>query len=230
MKGGNNAIGSASKHWRDDVVSRTSRDPHHKASLQKNGLSGRFGEGLRYPAAPETVTSRDRTRLHEFRKNAAGNTLPKGSRGNTLVGLRRRMIANENVEDGFPTSINISPKGEKLIADVLRLQPEGSERDGDDEDDNGNDRKNLTASRRKPCAADRPPLSISSFETIADQFRKSTLSLPGPSRRSMRRARFGETRLCRTVRSPWWQCRKRLPLPQGHDQCPFGQSCDSSRK
>ncbi|WP_407167925.1 hypothetical protein [Bradyrhizobium sp. ORS 111] len=82
-------------------------------------------------------------RLHEFRKNAAGKILAKGSRENTLVGLRRRLIDNENVEDGFPISINFSPKGEKLIADVFVFKPEGTERDDDDEDDDGKERKKL---------------------------------------------------------------------------------------
>jgi hypothetical protein len=69
--------------------------------------------------------------------------LPKGSRETTLVGLRRRLIDNENVEPGFPISIPFSPKGEKLIADVFVFKPEGSEHDIDGEDDNGKDRKKL---------------------------------------------------------------------------------------
>jgi hypothetical protein len=80
-------------------------------------------------------------RLHEFRKNSAGKILPKGSRETTLVGLRRRLVDNENVEDGFPLQLNFSPKGEKLIADVYVFKPEGTDRD-DDEDD-GKDRKKL---------------------------------------------------------------------------------------
>jgi hypothetical protein len=79
-------------------------------------------------------------RLHEFRKNSAGKVLPKGSRETTLVGLRRRLIDNENVESGFPITLNFSPKGEKLIADVFVFKPEGTERD-DEEDDK--DRKKL---------------------------------------------------------------------------------------
>jgi hypothetical protein len=55
--------------------------------------------------------------------------------------LRRRLVDNENVEDGFPLHLNFSPKGEKLIADVYVFKPEGTERD-DDEDD-GKDRKKL---------------------------------------------------------------------------------------
>jgi hypothetical protein len=84
-------------------------------------------------------------RLYEFRKNAAGKILPQGSRETTLVGLRRRLIDNENVEAGFPISINFAPRGEKLIADVFVFKPEGSERDDeeDDEDTNGKDKKKL---------------------------------------------------------------------------------------
>jgi hypothetical protein len=82
-------------------------------------------------------------RLYEFRRNSAGKVLPKGSRETTLVGLRRRLLDNENVEPGFPISIPFSPKGEKLIADVFVFKPEGSEHDIDDEDDNGKDRKKL---------------------------------------------------------------------------------------
>jgi hypothetical protein len=80
-------------------------------------------------------------RLHEFRKNAAGKVLPKGSRETTLVGLRRRLVDNENVEAGFPIALNFSPKGEKLIADVFVFKPEGTERD--DEEEDGKDRKKL---------------------------------------------------------------------------------------
>lgn len=83
-------------------------------------------------------------RLYEFRKNAAGEILPQGSRETTLVGLRRRLIDSENVEPGFPISINFAPKGEKLIADVFVFKPEGSERNDEDaDDDNGKDKKKL---------------------------------------------------------------------------------------
>jgi hypothetical protein len=84
-------------------------------------------------------------RLYEFRKNAAGKVLPQGSRETTLVGLRRRLVDNENVEAGFPISINFAPKGEKLIADVFVFRPEGSERDDDEEEDdnNGKEKKRL---------------------------------------------------------------------------------------
>jgi hypothetical protein len=82
-------------------------------------------------------------RLYEFRKNAAGKVLPKGSRETTLVGLRRRLVDNPNVEDGFPIQLNFSPKGEKLIADVYVFKPEGTERDGEEDDDEGKDRKKL---------------------------------------------------------------------------------------
>jgi hypothetical protein len=82
-------------------------------------------------------------RLYEFRQNAAGKVLPKGSRETTLVGLRRRLIDNENVEEGFPISLNFSPSGEKLVADVYVFKPEGTERDIDDDEDESKDRKKL---------------------------------------------------------------------------------------
>ena len=82
-------------------------------------------------------------RLYEFRQNAAGKVLPKGSRETTLVGLRRRLIDNPNVEDGFPIQLNFSPEGEKLIAEVYVFKPEGTERDTDDDEDDGKDRKKL---------------------------------------------------------------------------------------
>ena len=55
--------------------------------------------------------------------------------------MRRRLIDNENVEPGFPISINFAPTGEKLIADVFVFRPEGSERDDDEEDDDNNNGK-----------------------------------------------------------------------------------------
>jgi hypothetical protein len=81
-------------------------------------------------------------RLYEFRTNAAGSVLPQASRETTLVGLRRRLNDNENVEDGFPITINFSPRGEKLLAEVFVFKPEGSER-GEDEDGDGKDKKKL---------------------------------------------------------------------------------------
>jgi hypothetical protein len=82
-------------------------------------------------------------RLYEFRQNAAGKVLPKGSRETTLVGLRRRLIDNENVEENFPISLNFSPNGEKLIADVYVFKPEGTEREIEDEEEESKDRKKL---------------------------------------------------------------------------------------
>lgn len=84
-------------------------------------------------------------RLYEFRKNSAGKILPQGSRETTLVGLRRRLVDNDNVEPGFPISTIFSPKGEKLIAEVFVFKPEGSEQEDDDEenDNGGKDKKKL---------------------------------------------------------------------------------------
>lgn len=84
-------------------------------------------------------------RLYEFRKNSVGKILPQGSRETTLIGLRRRLIDNENVEPGFPISINFAPTGEKLIADVFVFKPEGSDREEEEEeqDNGGKDKKKL---------------------------------------------------------------------------------------
>lgn len=81
-------------------------------------------------------------RLYEFRKNAAGQVLPQASRETTLVGLRRRLVDNENVEPGFPITVPFSPQGEKLVADVYVFKPEGSERD-DEDDADAKDKKKL---------------------------------------------------------------------------------------
>lgn len=80
-------------------------------------------------------------RLVEFRCNAAGKVLPKASRETTLVGVRRRLIDNENVEAGFPISIPFSPNGEKLRAEVFVFKPEGSDPELDE--DETKDRKKL---------------------------------------------------------------------------------------
>lgn len=83
-------------------------------------------------------------RLYEFRKNAkTGNILPQASRETTLVGLRRRLIDNDNVESGFPLTIPFSPRGEQLSAEVYVFKPEGSERDTEDDDEDPKDRKKL---------------------------------------------------------------------------------------
>jgi hypothetical protein len=74
-------------------------------------------------------------RMYEFRKDHKGEFLPPGSRETTLLGLRRRLIDNDNVEDGFPVSIPLSPMGEKLVAHVFAFKPAGSERPDDEGDD-----------------------------------------------------------------------------------------------
>lgn len=74
-------------------------------------------------------------RLYEYRSNKLGKILKAGSRETTLLGLRRRLVDNDNVEEGFPISVPISPSGEKLIAHVFAFRPEGAILDGEDEDD-----------------------------------------------------------------------------------------------
>ncbi len=61
-------------------------------------------------------------RLHEFRKNAAGKVLPKGSRETTLVGLRRRLVDNENVEAGFPITPEFLAEGREADCRRVRVQ------------------------------------------------------------------------------------------------------------
>jgi hypothetical protein len=76
-------------------------------------------------------------RMYECRHDKDGDMLPVGSRETTLLGLRRRLVDNENVEPGFPVSIPFSPQGEKLVAHVFAFKPGGSERASEgDEDDN----------------------------------------------------------------------------------------------
>ena len=74
-------------------------------------------------------------RLYEFRSNKLGKMLKAGSRETTLLGLRRRLVDNANVEEGFPISVPISPTGEKLIAHIFAFRPEGTILDGEEEDD-----------------------------------------------------------------------------------------------
>lgn len=78
-------------------------------------------------------------RMYEFRRSEkTGKTLKVGSRETTLLGLRRRLVDNPNVEEGFPISVPISPSGEKLIAHIFAFRPGGTVLDGeDDEDDEG---------------------------------------------------------------------------------------------
>ena len=81
-------------------------------------------------------------RVYEFRSNRKGAFLKPGSRETTLLGLRRRLIDNENVEDGFPVPIPFAPQGERLVAHVFAFKPEGSVRDEDpDEEDSKQKRR-----------------------------------------------------------------------------------------
>lgn len=82
-------------------------------------------------------------RFYEYRSNQNGEFLKPGSRETTLLGLRRRLIDNENVEKGFPVSIPFSPQGEKFVADVFAFKPEGTVRDEEGDADDGKSKKRL---------------------------------------------------------------------------------------
>lgn len=74
-------------------------------------------------------------RMYEY-GTTAGRRKPLeiGSRRTTMLGLRRRLIDSENVEDGFPIEIPFSPRGQPLVATVFAFKLAGSERDDDDQD------------------------------------------------------------------------------------------------
>ena len=82
-------------------------------------------------------------RVYEYRSNQKGKFLESGSRETTLLGLRRRLIDNENVEEGFPVSIPFAPQGEQLIAHVFAFKPEGSARDEDADEEDGKQKRRL---------------------------------------------------------------------------------------
>lgn len=82
-------------------------------------------------------------RLYEYRSSQRGEFLKSGSRETTLLGLRRRLIDNKNVEDGFPESIPFSPQGERLVAHVFAFKPEGTAREEEDEGDDDKPKKRL---------------------------------------------------------------------------------------
>ena len=46
-----------------------------------------------------------------------------------------------NIERGFPVSVPLQPLGEKLIARIFAFVPEGTARDGDENDENGKIRR-----------------------------------------------------------------------------------------
>ena len=82
-------------------------------------------------------------RVYEYRSNQKGAFLKPGSRETTLLGLRRRLIDNENVEEGFPLSIPFAPQGERLVAHVFAFKPEGSARDEGADEEDGKQRRKL---------------------------------------------------------------------------------------
>ena len=79
-------------------------------------------------------------RMYDFRRDKRGNLHAPGSRETTLFGLRRRLLDNENVEDGFPLVIPFCPHGQKLVAHAFAFKPTGSLRDGDEEEADGESR------------------------------------------------------------------------------------------
>ena len=72
-------------------------------------------------------------RVYDYRKDSAGKYFDVRGRYKTLKGLLRRIKDSDNVEKGFPVRIPFQPNGEKLIANVFAFVPEGSTKDGDDE-------------------------------------------------------------------------------------------------
>lgn len=82
-------------------------------------------------------------RVYEYRSNQKGELLKPGSRETTLLGLRRRLVDNENVEEGFPVLIPFASQGERLVAHVFAFKPEGSARDEDAEEEDAKQKKKL---------------------------------------------------------------------------------------
>ena len=82
-------------------------------------------------------------RIYEYRPNQKGTLLPPGSRETTLLGLRRRLRDNDNVEEGFPLALPFSPQGQSLIAHVFAFKPQGTVRNEEDEEDKNGSRRKL---------------------------------------------------------------------------------------
>ena len=80
-------------------------------------------------------------RFYEYRKDKRGSYLDVGSRRTTVSGLLRRIKDTPNIERGFPVSVPLQPLGEKLIARIFAFVPEGTARDGDENDENGKIRR-----------------------------------------------------------------------------------------
>ena len=76
-------------------------------------------------------------RLYEYRSDKRGQFFKQKSRETTLLGLRRRLIDNDNVEEGFPVNIPFSPNGESLVAHIFAFKPEGAARDEESDEDDG---------------------------------------------------------------------------------------------
>ena len=80
-------------------------------------------------------------RFYEYRKDKRGSYLDVGSRRTTVSGLLRRIKDNPNIEKGFPVLVPLQPLGEKLLAYIFAFVPEGTSRDGDENDENGQARR-----------------------------------------------------------------------------------------
>ena len=82
-------------------------------------------------------------RVYEFRSSHQGKYLKQGSRETTLLGLRRRLIDNANVEEDFPVPIPFAPQGQQLLAHVFAFRPEGTAREGDVNSESREQKKRL---------------------------------------------------------------------------------------
>ena len=86
-------------------------------------------------------------RMYEYRPNQKDTLLKPGSRETTLLGLRRRLRGNDNVEEGFPIALPFSPQGQSLIAHVFAFKPQGTVRNEEDEEDKNGPRRKLGGAR-----------------------------------------------------------------------------------
>ena len=86
-------------------------------------------------------------RLYEYRQNKDGKFLDPRSRETTLLGLRRRLRNNDNVEEGFPIALPFSSQGQSLIAHVFAFKPQGTVRNEEGEEDKRGSRRKLGGGR-----------------------------------------------------------------------------------
>lgn len=64
-------------------------------------------------------------RMHECRSGYAGAV--EGSFANTMVGVMARLLDNKNLEDGFPSSVSIMVRNEKMTAQIYAFQGDKAE-------------------------------------------------------------------------------------------------------